>query len=113
MSDMKQHEQTVTVRLPETLTELVRERAVRDGVSMSEVVRRAVTAWVVTQAVLDRPPVTKREKGTPVVPAYDRDRDQAPPVESGTCRRCGHARASHWVKGCLAGCACSEGRYRD
>jgi len=34
---------------------------------------------------------------------------QAQAVES-VCRRCGHERAVHWVKGCLAGCTCSAGR---
>lgn len=97
------------MRLTESEFVAWRAQARQAGVTLSAWVRSRV-------AIAEPPPVTREKKGTPVaavVPAYDKDRDQAPPVGGDTCRRCGHARASHWIKGCLAGCLCSEGRYRE
>ena len=110
---MKEHEATVTVRLPAHLITQLRVRSEAEGVSVSQGVRRAVAAWV-------SGPGPARVKAETVSPAVRRAVPAAASVVEAlvetvaqvkVCRRCGHNESSHWVKGCLAGCVCSEGRY--
>jgi mobilization protein NikA len=72
-----------------------------------------VSAWVRNRLsggpmpAVERSPVrSARPVTVPSVPVTP------PMVQEDVCRRCGHNRSSHWIKGCLAGCLCSEMRYR-
>lgn len=105
---MKEHEATVTVRLPAHLITQLRVRSEAEGVSVSQGVRRAVAAWVSGPgpAVVRAAKAAVPPASVPVVAALVETVAQVK-----VCRRCGHNESSHWVKGCLAGCVCSEGRY--
>lgn len=61
-------------------------------------------------ADVDPPPgrPTKTVEGFPPPPPVSAQGPATGPV----CKRCGHAASKHWSKGCLAGCLCSEARYR-
>lgn len=76
------------VRLDDTVWEALRERAKGCGTSMTALIEEAL----------------ERTRGP---------QEWAHVAEqiAGDCRRCGHGQASHWAKGCLVGCACSETRY--
>lgn len=103
------------VRVTEAELAAWKAAAEREGVTVSAWLRSRVRVPPV--GILEKLPVVRAKKGTPVAagPSVPPEPELEPELEPGPerCRRCGHARASHWIKGCLAGCACSEGRYRE
>lgn len=126
---MSLHTKAVMFRMRVTEAELLvwKTRAGLEGLTVSAWLRRLVEGT--PPGIRERPPRPKREKGTPVAaapPVADTVGQTAPnggqvapnvpgvaAVSPDMCRRCGHPRESHWIKGCLAGCPCSEQRYRD
>jgi len=84
----------------QVLKGLWREGSVRglvDGIVRGELERRGLLGEAVPKPVevKVRPAIAKLVQES---------------IQVSVCRRCGHERGVHWVKGCLAGCTCSEGR---
>lgn len=83
----------------------LKAKAKAEGCSLTKVVEAACRQSLlppVVEAV--RPP---RVAALPSPPPPKSDRPSGP-----SCVRCGHPRNAHWVRGCLAGCLCSEARFR-
>jgi hypothetical protein len=80
-------------------------RCAAEGQAMTAVVQALVRGWLEADAaVATRPVATAKVPGKPRGPIVAA-------AVSTRCRRCGHDRSAHWVKGCVAGCTCTEGRY--
>ena len=73
------------------------------GIPQAEAIRRAIAQYLERQGidleweVLKRTPVNALTPLTPPNPTR---------VTPSPCRRCAHPEASHWARGCVAGCLC-------
>src|SRR5262245_53028108 len=106
---MKSH--GVVVFTDVALHRQLKTQCVAQGQTMTAVVEALVRGWLDFQEAVPPPeaeplPPPEAEPLPPVV-----RRVEAPVVEVPVCRRCGHEQKSHWVKGCVAGCGCSDQRY--
>ena len=90
----------------------------RDGVPVSEQVRRGIGLWLAkanggsvgAQAV--RAPEAVPEPVTVKVrPQLAQLAQAQAAVSEPVCRRCQHPKSKHVPKGCVAGCLCNEARY--
>jgi hypothetical protein len=102
----------------------LKTRCVSEGQTMTAVVEALVRGWLEAEAAVDaaveampeQPRTAKSGAREPLGLEVSRRPELATlmaagPTTTPVCRRCGHTRGAHWVKGCLAGCGCSDQRY--
>lgn len=111
----------------EELFRALKAECARSGVTMAAAVEQSVRWYLgqpTSRSAVERSPAPMKGSRTHAVRAPKTNAPPAPepvvapnapepPVVEDACKRCGHPRDKHWVKGCLAGCPCSEQRYRE
>jgi hypothetical protein len=87
---------------PERLAKL-RERAKDGKTSVTALLERGADIVLAAPAATPLAATDRREGNRRAEPRR---------AEDALCVRCPHARRSHWARGCMAGCACSERLFR-
>lgn len=87
-----------SVQLADDLHAIVAAKAKAQGVSIRKFVDDAVRAYL-------EPVVVQRPRPSITIDAIGTTGGKAT-VSTATVCRCGHTKASHWVRGCVAGCPC-------
>lgn len=93
----------LATRRDTTVTDLVvrgAELLLEDETGASPTLRKRLAPIVSSTA---QPTAREQEEAAGVAGVQRKAKDR--------CRRCTHAKASHWAKGCLAGCNCNLSRF--